>query len=318
MRTVLAVLTMSAFAPYRGRMEHLAELRSLIKRHARPDMMVEALPGVAIMASVTTTEPIHHVYEPTLAVIAQGTKRTVLNDKVFEYRAGQYLVVSVDLPITGHVVEASEREPFLAMGLVLKPANIATLLLETAPGDRTVGEPLGLAISSALPELLDPIVRLLRLLDHPKDIFVLAPMLEREILWRLLAGEQGAMVRQIGLADSRLSQISHAIRWIRSHYAETLATEALAGLVGMSVSSFHRHFRAVTSMSPLQYQKRIRLQEARARLLVESADVAAVGFEVGYDSPSQFSREYSRLFGAPPGRDVARLRGVPTLAQSIA
>jgi AraC-like DNA-binding protein len=318
MRTVLAVLTMSAFAPYRGRMEHLAELRSLIKRHARPDMMVEALPGVAIMASDTTTEPIHHVYEPTLAVIAQGTKRTVLNDKVFEYRAGQYLVVSVDLPITGHVVEASEREPFLAMGLVLKPANIATLLLETAPGDRTVGEPLGLAISSALPELLDPIVRLLRLLDHPKDIFVLAPMLEREILWRLLAGEQGAMVRQIGLADSRLSQISHAIRWIRSHYAGTLATEALAGLVGMSVSSFHRHFRAVTSMSPLQYQKRIRLQEARARLLVESADVAAVGFEVGYDSPSQFSREYSRLFGAPPGRDVARLRGVPTLAQSIA
>jgi AraC-like DNA-binding protein len=318
MRTMLAVLTMSAFAPYRGRMEHLAELRSLIKRHARPDMMVEALPGVAIMASDTTTEPIHHVYEPTLAVIAQGTKRTVLNDKVFEYRAGQYLVVSVDLPITGHVVEASEREPFLAMGLVLKPANIATLLLETAPGDRTVGEPLGLAISSALPELLDPIVRLLRLLDHPEDIFVLAPMLEREILWRLLAGEQGAMVRQIGLADSRLSQISHAIRWIRSHYAETLATEALAGLVGMSVSSFHRHFRAVTSMSPLQYQKRIRLQEARARLLVESADVAAVGFEVGYDSPSQFSREYSRLFGAPPGRDVARLRGVPTLAQSIA
>jgi AraC-like DNA-binding protein len=318
MRTALAVLAMGASAPYRGRMEHLAELRTLIKRHARPDMMVEALPGVAIMASDTTTEPIHHVYEPTLAVIAQGTKRTVLNDKVFEYRAGQYLVVSVDLPITGHVVEASKREPFLAMGLVLKPANIATLLLETTVSDRSVAEPLGLAISRASPELLDPIVRLLRLLDHPEDIFVLAPMLEREILWRLLAGEQGAMVRQIGLADSRLSQISHAIRWIRSHYAETLATEALAGLVGMSVSSFHRHFRAVTSMSPLQYQKRIRLQEARARLLVISADVAAVGFEVGYDSPSQFSREYSRLFGAPPSRDVARLRGVPPLVQGIA
>ena len=313
-----AMLAVKPIAAYRRKMDHLAELRTLIKRHACADMMVEALPGVAVMASDTTTEPIYHVYEPTLAVIAQGTKRTVLNDKVFEYRAGQYLVVSVDLPITGHVVEASEREPFLAMGLVLKPANIATLLLETAASDRTVAEPLGLAISHASPELLDPVVRLLRLLDRPEDILVLAPMIEREILWRLLAGEQGAMVRQIGLADSRLSQISHAIRWIRSHYAETLTTEALAGLVGMSVSSFHRHFRAVTSMSPLQYQKRIRLQEARARLLAESGDVAAVGFEVGYDSPSQFSREYSRLFGALPGRDVARLRTVPALEQGIA
>ncbi|MFK4443404.1 AraC-like DNA-binding protein [Caballeronia udeis] len=315
MRTVLASRT---FGPYRGRMEHLAELRTLIKRHARADMMVEALPGVAVMASSTTTEPIHHVYEPMLAVIAQGTKRTVLNDKVFEYRAGQYLVVSVDLPITGHVIEASEREPFLAMGMVLKPATIATLLLETTGGDRTIAESLGFAISQASPELLDPVVRLLRLLEHPEDTCVLAPMLEREILWRLLAGEQGGMVRQIGLADSRLSQISHAIRWIRSHYAETVATEDLAGLVSMSVSSFHRHFRAVTSMSPLQYQKRIRLQEARARLLAESGDVAAVGFEVGYDSPSQFSREYSRLFGAPPGRDVARLRSMPMLEQGIA
>jgi len=318
MRAMLAALAVCAIAAYRRKMDPLAELRTLIKRHARADMMVQALPGVAVMASDTITEPIYHVYEPTLAVIAQGTKRTVLNDKVFEYRAGQYLVVSVDLPITGHVVEASKREPFLAMGLVLKPANIATLLLETATSDRTVAEPLGLAISHASPELLDPVVRLLRLLDRPEDILVLAPMIEREILWRLLAGEQGAMVRQIGLADSRLSQISHAIRWIRSHYAETLTTEALAGLVGMSVSSFHRHFRAVTSMSPLQYQKRIRLQEARARLLAESGDVAAVGFEVGYDSPSQFSREYSRLFGAPPGRDVARLRTVPMLEQGIA
>ena len=147
---------------------------------------------------------------------------------------------------------------------------------------------------------------------------MLAPMFEREILWRLLAGEQGAMVRQIGLADSRLSQISHAIRWIRGHYAEALPTEELAGLVGMSVSSFHRHFRAATSMSPLQYQKRIRLQEARARLLAASGDVAAVGFEVGYDSPSQFCREYRRLFGAPPGRDIARLRTVPMLEKAIA
>ena len=312
-----SALASRVFAPYRRKMDHLAELRSLIPRHARVDMMVEALPGVAVVASDATTEPIHHVYEPALGVVAQGTKRTVLNDKIFEYRAGQYLVVSVDLPITGHVVQASASEPFLAMGLVLKPANIATLLLETATSDRAVVEPLGLGVSNASPELLDPVVRLLRLLDHPEDIAVLAPMIEREILWRLLAGEQGPLVRQIGLADSRLSQVGHAIRWIRGHYAETLATEELARLAGMSVSSFHRHFRAVTSMSPLQYQKRIRLQEARARLL-SSGDVAAVGFEVGYESPSQFSREYSRLFGAPPGRDVARLRTVPMLEQGLA
>lgn len=173
--------------------------RSLITRHARAGMMVEALPGVAVVASNATTEPIHHVYEPALGVLAQGTKRTVLNDKIFEYRAGQYLVVAVDLPITGHVVQASASEPFLAMGLVLKPANIATLLLETATSDRAVVEPLGLGISNASPELLDPVVRLLRLLDRPEDIAVLAPMIEREILWRLLAGRKGAVVRQIGL-----------------------------------------------------------------------------------------------------------------------
>jgi transcriptional regulator GlxA family with amidase domain len=147
---------------------------------------------------------------------------------------------------------------------------------------------------------------------------VLGPMVEREILRRLLHGEQGAMVRQIGLADSRLSQVNHAIGWIRAHYAEVFRIEELARLAAMSVSSFHRHFRAVTSMSPLQYQKQIRLQEARARLLVESEDVGAVGFSVGYESPSQFSRKYSRLFGAPPGRDVARLRTVSILERSVA
>jgi AraC-like DNA-binding protein len=242
----------------------------------------------------------------------------MLGDKVFEYSAGQYLVVSVDLPIASHVVRASADEPYLAVGMTLRPATIATLLLEVAAGDHTPVEPSGMAVSDATTELLEPVVRLLRLLDRPEDIPVLRPMVEREILWRLLAGEQRAMVRQIGLADSRLSQISHAIGWIRVHYAETFRIEDLARLAAMSVSSFHRHFRAVTAMSPLQYQKQIRLQEARARLLTESEDVAAVGFRVGYDSPSQFSREYSRLFGAPPGRDAARLRTASMLERSVA
>jgi AraC-like DNA-binding protein len=298
-------------------MDLLAELRMLIVRHAVPGTVVTAVPGLKVAASSMPTQVVHHVSEPAFAVIAQGAKRTVLGDKVIEYGIGQYVVVSVDLPISSHVVQASADEPFLAVGLMLKPASIADLLWETAIGERVSAELSGMGVSEASMELLEPMVRLLRLLDHPRDIPVLGPMIEREILWRLLTGEQGAMVRQIGLADSRLSQISHTIRWIRAHFAETFSIEELARLAAMSVSSFHRHFKAVTAMSPLQYQKQIRLQEARSRLLAESEDVAAVGFGVGYDSPSQFSREYSRLFGAPPGRDIAHLRTVSTLDRSV-
>ena len=297
--------------------EPLIELRTLIARHAEPGKTAMAVDGVRVTASDVPTAPAHHVYQPTFAVIAQGAKRTVLSDRVFEYSAGQYLVVSVDLPITSHVIRASAEEPYLAVGMTLKPAAIATLVLEMAAGDHAAVEPAGMGVSDATTELLEPLVRLLRLLDRPQDVAVLGPMVEREILWRLLAGEQRAMVRQIGLADSRLSQVSHAIRWIRVHYAETFRIEDLARLAAMSVSSFHRHFRAVTAMSPLQYQKQIRLQEARARLLAESEDVAAVGFSVGYDSPSQFSREYSRQFGAPPGRDAARLRTASMPERSV-
>jgi AraC-like DNA-binding protein len=297
----------------------LPELRTLIARHARPDRYTTTVEGVRVIASAVTTQSMHHVTEPTLSVVAQGAKRAVLADKVFEYATGQYLVVSVDLPIAGHIARASAEEPFLGFAMTLKPAAIATLLLETAASDRTLVETAGLGVSNAPTDLLDAVVRMLRLLDRTNDIAVLSPMIEREILWRLLAGEQGAMVRQIGLADSRLSQISRAIRWIRVHHAKAFKIEELADLAAMSASSFHRHFRAVTSMSPLQYQKQIRLQEARARLLAESHDVvAAVGYSVGYDSPSQFSREYSRLFGAPPARDVARLRTFSAEERSVA
>jgi len=272
---------------------------------------------VRLTASSFPTKLAHLISEPGFAVVVQGSKRTRLGDKVFEYGRGQYLVVTVDLPIASNVVEASADKPFLAIGLALKPAVIATLLLETAAAERTAVEPSGMAVSHATVELLDAMVRLLRLLEHPEDAAVLRPLIEREILWRLLAGEQGAMVRQIGLADSRLTQISHTLHWIRNHYAETLRIEDLARLAAMSVSSFHRHFRAVTAMSPLQYQKQIRLQEARSRLLAQTGDVAAVGFAVGYESPSQFSREYSRMFGAPPSRDLARLRGAASAVPGV-
>lgn len=291
-------------------MQSIEELRALIRRHAASPSTAVAASGIRAIASDLPTEIAHSVMEPVFAVIAQGAKRAVLGDKVIEYGAGQYLVVSVDLPVAGHVCLASPEMPYLAAGLTLKPAVIASLLLEMSAGERPAVEPVGLGVSDAPPELLESVVRLMRLLDRPDEIAVLGPLIEREILWRLLTGEQGAMVRQIGLADSRLSQISRAIRWIRLNHAKPFRIEALAEMAAMSPSSFHRHFRAVTTMSPLQFQKQIRLQAARARLLAESDDVAAVGFSVGYDSPSQFSREYSRLFGAPPGRDAARLRTV--------
>lgn len=303
-------------AGYGGGMETIEELRLLIARHAGAAPLPSPLSGIRAVRADAPTELAHHVLEPILAVVAQGAKRAVLGDQVFEYGAGQYLVVSVDLPIAGHVFQASPEQPYLSVGISLKPTAISDLLLDMAVGNPPLAEPAGLGVSQAPVELLEPVVRLLRLLDSPRDAAVLAPLLEREILWRLLNGEQGAMVRQIGLADSRLSQISRAIRWIRIHHAQPLRIDVLAEMVAMSASSFHRHFRAVTTMSPLQYQKVIRLQEARARLLSEPDDVAAVGFRVGYDSPSQFSREYSRLFGAPPGRDAARLRTAGGLAAS--
>jgi AraC-like DNA-binding protein len=283
-------------------MSLLPDLQRLLVGHA--DQTV--LPSVVVKASETKTEPMPAVSDPVFALVAQGTKRTILGDTVYDYGAGEYLVVSVELPVTAHVLEA----PYMGFGLRLKPAQIADLLLETA-GGRGPAETAGIAVSTAPEELLDPVVRLMRLLDRPADLPVLGAAIEREIVWRLITGEQGAMVRQIGLADSRLAQIARAIRWIRQNYADLFRVEDAARVAGMSVTSFHRHFRTVTTMTPIQYQKQIRLQEARARLIAEPHDVAGVGYAVGYGSPSQFSREYRRMFGAPPGADAARLQGMP-------
>ncbi|MDR7270490.1 AraC-like DNA-binding protein [Pelomonas saccharophila] len=287
-------------------MSSVEELQGLIKRHAAP--AGERGPGCMFAVSADApTEIQHHVLEPTFVVVAQGAKRAMLGDEVFEYRQGQFLVVTVDLPIAGCVIQASPELPYLAAGLKLQPATVSSLLLEMDPADVAASEPAGFAVSDAPEALLDTVVRMLRLKDSPRDAAVLGPLVERELVWRLLHSAQGAMVRQIGLADSRLSQIGRAIRFIRDHHAEAISIPMLADMVAMSESSFHRHFRGATTMSPLQYQKLIRLQEARARVMADAGDVAAIGYSVGYDSPSQFSREYSRLFGAPPGRDKLRL-----------
>lgn len=283
----------------------LEEIRDLIATHARPDLRTP-IDGL-LLSRVEHAPPDYSLTEPLLVVMAQGGKRLLLGDQVFEYRAGQFLLVTAALPVTGHYIDASPERPALAMGLVLRPTTIAALLLD-APPDRTTPGPPAIATAAVTPELLDAVTRLLRLLDHPVDRRVLAPMIEKEILWRLLTGPQGSTLRQIGLANSALTHVTRAIRWIRDNYAEPMRITDLASLAGLSPSAFHRHFRAVTAMSPLQYQKRIRLQAARTLLTANPGNVARVGHQVGYDSPSQFNREYRRLFQTPPGKDTTAQR----------
>ncbi|WP_341476952.1 AraC family transcriptional regulator [Sphingomonas oleivorans] len=275
------------------------------------------VPRLSLIRASQPTEPRATVYEPALCIVAQGRKRAMLGATIFDYDPAKYLVVSVDLPIVGQVVEASEAEPFLCFRLELDVPALAALLLEM-PRDAGSGDSAGLAVNAITPDLLDPVIRLMRLLERPADIPILAPLAEREILYRLLLCEQGALLRQIALADSRLSQINRAIGWIKRNYAAPFRIETVAREANMSPSSLHHHFKAVTAMSPLQYQKQVRLQEARRLILAERADAATAGFAVGYESPSQFSREYRRLFGAPPVRDAARLRMSSELAFSVA
>jgi AraC-like DNA-binding protein len=296
-------------APYMFLLVHtmalLAELRGLIARHARPDETT-AIDGVLLSAAGRPGEPRASSTGTVMAVIAQGAKRLAIGDRVYDYGPGQYLVASVDLPITGHYTHASKHEPALGFGLILRPPAIASLVLEDPA--RAAPAPAGIGVADAPPELLDAVVRMVRLLDRPADRDVLAPMIEREILWRLLNGPLGESVRQAGLADSSLTHVSRAVRWISEHYDKPFRVDDLARSCGMSTSAFHRAFRAVTALSPIRFQKQIRLQKSRLLLLTGVDDVATVGYRVGYDSASQFSREYRRQFGLPPGRDAARLR----------
>ncbi|MFD7708365.1 AraC family transcriptional regulator N-terminal domain-containing protein [Streptomyces sp. NPDC059785] len=290
----------------------LEEMRRLIDRHARPGMTT-AIDGVQACRFAHSAAPTAGMSGTVLAVIAQGGKRLALGERLYEYRPGQYLVTSVDLPVTGQVVDTGT--PTLGFGMTLEPADIAALLLDADPDDLPPpvpsAVPAGIAVTRAPADLSDAIVRLLRLLDRPADRKILAPMVKREILWHLLRGEQGAAIRQLGLADSGLTHIGRAVRWIRDNYATAFRVEDLARIASMSVSAFHRNFQAVTGLSPIQFQKRIRLQEARLLLAGHPSDITGISFTVGYESPSQFSREYRRMFGTPPSRDAVRLRALP-------
>jgi AraC-like DNA-binding protein len=290
----------------------LNDIRDLVARHAGDGVTATAIPGVSVARMEGAGAMDETSTGTVLAVVAQGKKRLSVGDTVHDYGPGEYLVASVDLPVTGRFTDATPDRPALGFGLELRPEAIAELMLTPAAADlagsgRRESTPAAIAVGTSSARLLDATARMLRLLDTPRDIPVLAPMIEREILWLLMTGDRGATVRQLGLADSSLSRVRHVVRRIREHYAEPMRIDDLAGLARMSPSAFHRAFQAVTAMSPIQYQKSIRLQEARLRLLAHPNDIAGAAYAVGYESPSQFSREYRRQFGAPPSVDIPRL-----------
>lgn len=247
------------------------------------------------------------LYEPMLCIMVQGEKRVTLGSEIFRYTPEQFLIACVDLPVTGTVTNARPGEPYLALSLALDPKVIAELLLDMPAS--SIREPVaGLGIGTLSPALLDCFLRLARLMEEPTAIPQLAPLITRELFFRLLQSQEASMLRQIATRDSRGYGIARAIRAIREGYAGNFSAAALARTAGMSLPAFNRHFRTVTAMSPLQYQKQIRLQEARRRLVVNQENAATAGFQVGYASPSQFSREYARAFGRPPREDAALLQ----------
>jgi AraC-like DNA-binding protein len=255
----------------------------------------------------------HGVHEASLCVIAQGAKRVMLAEEMYTYERSHVLAASVDLPVCGEVVRASLEQPYLCVVVRLDAAELSDMALQagvTVP----VETARGIFVAEARAELRGSVARLLRLLATPEDIPALAPMARREVVYRLLRGEHGARVAQIAMSQSQSHRVGKAIRWLRENYAKPLHIAAFAREVNMSASSLHHHFKAVTAMSPLQYRKQLRLQEARRLLMGEGLDAATAGHRVGYESASQFSREYRRLFGAPPARDLERLRGAVTVS----
>jgi AraC-like DNA-binding protein len=289
------------------------ELADRIARRLTQDGSTEAAPGLFLYRASGPTGPRYGVSEASLCVIAQGAKEVLLGGERYRYNAAYYLLVSVGLPVVGHVVEASPERPYLAMRLVLDLALVTSVLLEAgAVGPRRSDGVRGLAVSRLDAGLLDAVVRLVRLIETPDDYPLLAPLIAREIAYRLSVSEQGASLRQIAVSDGQAHRIARAIELIRANYGKPLSIPGLARQLGMSVSGFHHRFKQVTAMSPLQFQKQVRLQAARQLLLAGDLDAATAGYRVGYEDPSQFSREYKRLFGEPPRRDTERLRGQAT------
>jgi AraC-like DNA-binding protein len=289
----------------------LTRLAALIRAHAPYDGHFNLrLPGLEVVrASKPNQEKIHGIVRPALCLVAQGAKTVFLGDETLPYDASRMLVFSMDMPISGQVTEASPAEPFLCLKVELDPARIADLVLKVYPnGLPQVQKNLAIYVAPAEPAILNAATRLVDLMAQAEEVELIAPLVVDEILIRLLRGPIGARVAQIGQEDSRLQRVAKAVTWVRNNYDHPLDVERLAALVNMSVSAFHQHFKAVTSMSPIQFQKVLRLHEARRLMLARMMDAGTACRQVGYLSASQFSREYGRFFGSAPMKDIARLR----------
>lgn len=290
----------------------LETLRGSIARWAsNGEQNPNAIPALSFFREDGPTEPFSAVYEPCICLVVQGAKRVLLGTESYVYNAHQYLIASVDLPTFVQVIEASKERPLLGLKLTFDIQQVSKLLIDSNfPHHRAQQSGHGMATSEITLPLLTAFQRLIDLLDEEQDIPILAPIIQKEINYLLLVGEQGARLRQIAAAGSQSQQMARAIAWLRNNFTQQLRIDDLASQARMSTSSFHNHFRSMTAQSPLQYQKHLRLHEARRLMLAESLDAASAAFQVGYESPSQFSREYNRLFGAPPLRDITKLRRI--------
>jgi AraC-like DNA-binding protein len=286
------------------------ELIERMIRVARKNSLLEAFPGIFIYHSSKPTESDISVLKPAFCIIAQGSKDVLLNDELFHYDSGHYLISTLDLPIKSSVVEASEEKPYLNLRIDLDPALVAEVAIESGIETKKSGATVkAMDVSPVDADLLDAALKLVKLLDAPDEMKFLAPPVIREIIYRLLRGRQGERLSHLVAAEGDARRISRVVKQLRENIDQPLKIEETARELGMSVSSFHSHFKSVTAMSPLQFQKQIRLQEARRLMLAENMDVARASFRVGYEDPSYFSREYKKLFGTPPHRDIAKLRG---------
>jgi AraC-like DNA-binding protein len=296
-----------------------AEMIARISRAVPKDGLLEAFPGVVLGRFSKPTERVYSVFKPSFCIIAQGSKQMLLGEEAFRYDPGHYLISTVVLPVVSNVVEATEEHPYLGFQLNLDPTVVASVMMEsgieTKKSDASVK---AMNVSPTYADLLDAALKLIRLLDTPDEIMFLAPLIIREIIYRLLRGEQGAPLSHLLTSEGDTRRISRAVKQLREHLDQPLKIENMARDLGMSVSGFHQHFKSVTAMSPVQFQKQIRLQEARRLMLGEDLDVASASSRVGYEDPSYFSREYKKLFGAPPQRDIAQLRSNLELGGAVA
>ena len=283
--------------------------KSIARWTEKGEQHVTAVPGLSLFRREEPTGPISGMYEPSVCLVAQGAKRVLLGDDTYVYDAHHYLITSVHLPTIVHIIDASPEKPFLGLRLTLDLREISQLMVDSnLPQPRAQQSSRGMATGEMTLQLLTAFQRLVDLLAEQQGIPILAPVIQREIIYRLLVGDQGERLRQIASMGSQSNQIARAIDWLKGNFTQQLSIDDLAAKASMSSSTFHHHFRSMTALSPLQYQKQLRLQEARRLMLAERMDAASAAFQVGYESPSQFSREYNRMFGAPPLRDIAKLR----------